>query len=95
MFNRKIDPIELAATEAIISASSALKDHKPDSEEYATIVDQITKLKALMPEKQTRKPLSYDAIFTVIGSLTGIGMIIRHEELNVITSKALSFVKKV
>jgi hypothetical protein len=95
MFNRKIDSVELAANEAITSAIAALKDHEPDSAEYEQIVDQITKLKAVTPEIPVRKPLSLDAIFTVFGSLAGIGMIIRHEELNVITSKALSFVKKV
>lgn len=96
MFNRKIDPLELAAKEAITSAIAALKDHKPDSPEYEQIVDQIKKLtEALVSKKEIRKPLSWDTIFLGAINLGGIGMILNKEVFDIVNSKALGLVKKV
>lgn len=96
MFNRKIDPLELAAQEAIISAIAALKDHNPTSPEYEQIVDQIKVLtESLVPEKPVRKPLSADTIFLGLINILGIGLVLKQEQFNVVTSKAVSLWKKV
>jgi hypothetical protein len=71
----------------------ALSDHKPSSEEYAKIVDQIAKLHEM---KEIEKPsrVSYDTWALIGANLAGILLIIRHENTNVITSKAMSLLVK-
>ena len=71
----------------------ALGDHDPNSEEFGTITERLSKLHKI---EQDRKPnrVSPDTALLVGANLLGIAMIIRHENLNVITSKALNFVIK-
>lgn len=71
---------------------TAMKDLAIDSKEYATTVEQLSKLQKI---RQEEKPdtLSADVALQAVASLIGIALIIRHEELNVITTKALSFIK--
>lgn len=74
----------------VLSEASYLK---PDSKEYAEIVENVEKLyKAKSYEKSSS--VSPDTIATVVGSLLGIGLIIWNEQAHVITSKALGFVIK-
>lgn len=70
-----------------------LGDHEPTSEEFGQIVDRLSKLSKI---EQDRKPsrINPDTLAVVIANLLGIAMIVRHEELNVITTKALGFVMK-
>lgn len=76
----------------------ALADHKPEEEKYGTIADRLSKLKKL--ESETREPSrqfpipSGDTVLLALTNLIGIYMIIRHENVNVITSKAVGFVKR-
>lgn len=69
----------------------ALGDHAPDSEEFGEIVERLSKLHKI---NQDIRPASVDpnTAVTVAANLVGIFAIIRHEQLNVIASKALSFV---
>lgn len=69
-----------------------LKDHNPTSEEYGTIVDRMMKLHKLEAETQPEQ-ISRNTMLSVGANLLGIAMIIKHENVNVITSKALGFVK--
>lgn len=62
-----------------------------DSDEYAKMVDQLSKLYSL---KETPKRVSPDTLAIVVGNLAGIILIVGHERMNVVTSKALSFVLK-
>jgi len=62
------------------------------TDEYAQMVNQLTKLYAIKNEKfKTR--VSSDVKFTVLGNLAAVVMIVGHERANVITSKALNFIK--
>lgn len=80
--------------EAIELALAELKQHDPDTEEYATILTQIERLFALdAPDK--RDKVSKDGLVAVGGNLLGIGMILSWEQVHVITSKALGFVPKI
>lgn len=81
--------------EVIQRLLDALADQEPGSAEFDAILDQITKLHALKPEKSLRKPLSYDTILLVASNLLGIGLVINHERLNVITTKAFGLLRKV
>lgn len=69
----------------------ALGDHAPDSDEFGEIVERLSKLHKI---NQDIRPVSVDpnTALTVAANLVGIFAIIRHESINVITSKALSFV---
>lgn len=65
----------------------------PGSNEYRAILDDLERLyKAKSLEKD--RDVSPDTIAIVAGNLAGILLILKYEELNVITSKALSFVLK-
>jgi hypothetical protein len=64
-----------------------------DSEEYAKMADQLSKLYSLK-EMDSKKRVSPDTLAIVIGNLLGIVMIVGHERMNVVTSKALNFILK-
>jgi hypothetical protein len=88
MFTKKNDS---ALQTAINRAVKELADHKITSDEYATIVNHLCKMQEL--ENKNSRSLDPNAMIAVAANLTGILMIIHHEHVNVITSKALSFVK--
>jgi len=67
-----------------------LKGYEPESDEYKQTLDRIVSLQKLNFETK-RKPLSADTLAIVIANLTGIVMILKHEELNVISTKAVGF----
>ena len=71
----------------------ALKYHERTSNQYHDIVEKLSKLHKI---QQDNKPESINpnTALTVAANLIGIAMILRHEHLNVVTSKALSFVIK-
>lgn len=80
--------------EAIAQVHAKLKDVSPTSEEYTKMVEQLDKLYKL---KQSEKPerISRNAVLAIVGNLAGIGLILQHERIGVIGSKALGFVSKI
>jgi hypothetical protein len=64
-----------------------------EDEEYAKMVDQLSKLYKL---KELDKPqrVSADTWALIGGNLLGIMLIVGHERAHVVTSKALTFVGK-
>jgi uncharacterized protein (DUF342 family) len=84
--------IEAKLDEEIISLLSKL-DETPDknSEEYASLVERVSKLHKLKVEERP-KPMSKDTALAVAANIFGILWIAGFERENVITSKALSFV---
>lgn len=70
-----------------------MEDKDPDTDEYRNNVKDLeTLFKARSYEKQ--KSVSPDTIAIIAGNLVGILFVLNFERLNVITSKALSFVLK-
>ena len=65
--------------------------HQPDSSEFAKMLTSAERLHGMM---DIRKPpsVSRETLVTVGANLLGILLIIKHEDVNVITSKALGFV---
>jgi hypothetical protein len=63
-----------------------------DSDEYGVLLERLGKLQKIRHEEKPENPTS-DAILSSATNLIGIFMILRHEQLNVITSKATSFVR--
>lgn len=70
-----------------------LKSHKADTKEYDSVLDRITKLHKLRIEEKPQRP-SPDTLVNAAVYFIGIVMILKHEELNFITTKAMSFVPK-
>lgn len=86
---------DIKLEQEIISALEQLASI-PDksSDEYTTIVDRITKLQKLKPERAI-KPPSLDTVLIVGANIFGILWLTRFERENVIPSKsALGFVMK-
>jgi CHASE3 domain sensor protein len=76
--------------EAIASAFADLKAHSADEEGYHKTVDQLTKLYALK-----HKRVDPNTVLTVAGNIF-IGLaVIKYEQTGVISSKVMSFMKKI
>lgn len=69
-----------------------LKVIRPDSEEYAKNVDLLAKLYK-MKEANASRRVSPDALLSAGVSILSVLLILNHERLGVVTSKAMSFVK--
>ena len=65
--------------------------HAPDSKEYKDILETYERLCELRPKKD--KLVSGDAVLGAVVNLLGIGAVLGHERLNVITTKAFSWIK--
>jgi hypothetical protein len=74
-------------------ALSELKLSRFDSEDYTTTLGIAERLHDMVDKEKTSF-VTKDALLTVGGNLLGILLIIRHENVNVITSKALGFVTR-
>lgn len=90
MFQKKtVSPLQTAIDKAV----SELENHEITSDEYATIVNHLAKMQEIENKKNSRS-LDPATVATIAANLAGILMIIHHEHVNVITSKALGFVPK-
>lgn len=67
--------------------------HSGDSDEFSKMADQLTKLYSLK-EVDSKRRVSPDTLAVVAGNIVGIILIVGHERMNVVTSKALNFVMK-
>jgi hypothetical protein len=84
---------ELIGLDLVIDlATTELLEHTPGTPEYDKILEQLEKLNKIA-NSQKSDPVSKDGLLAVIANLTGIGMILGHERLHVITTKALGFVR--
>ena len=74
-------------------AFEKLRDQTMTSEEYGTVLERFLKMHKLQAEIQPQR-VSPDTVVLAVTNLLGIIMIIKHEHVNVISSKAMSFVHK-
>lgn len=70
-----------------------MQNHPATSDEFGTMLDRVKQLHKLGQEEKPQR-VSPDTYVLAATNIIGIAMILRHEHLNVITSKALSFVRK-
>ena len=70
-----------------------LDKHQPDSEKYGEVLSRLSKLHKMEQDYRPNRP-SADTCVAAGANLLAVAMIIRHENLNVITSRALTFVSK-
>lgn len=91
MFQKQSANAELQ--EAIDRLLTEMKDKDPTSNEYETLVSRLTELTKIKP--QTAKiNISQDTIATIAANLVGIVLILHYERVNLVGSKALTFVQK-
>jgi hypothetical protein len=93
MFTNKPDSNDQLLNETIDRVMSDMKNEDPNSEKYTIMVDQLVKLYALKNENRSRR-VSPDTLATIMANLLGIGIIVGHERTHIVTSKALTFIRK-
>jgi hypothetical protein len=71
----------------------AMQDMEVDSDKYGATLERLSKLQKIRQEEKPDR-VSSDTIAAVAANLIGIAIIIKHENVNVITSKALGFIPK-
>jgi hypothetical protein len=91
MFQKHTANAELQ--EAIDRLLLAMKDENQNSKEYETLVSRLTELNAIKAAN-AKNALSKDTIATIGANLFGIWLILHYERVNLVGSKALSFVQK-
>lgn len=95
MFNKTKPENRAGLEKAIDDALLELAGLQADTPEYDRVLDKIERLyKLRLPEPEAPKPISKDTLVAVAGNLAGIILIINHEKLHVISTKATQFVGK-
>jgi len=79
------------AIDDLLAQLSSVPAYSP---EYTAMTKNLTELCALRDDQKSKKHASPDAVLAVAGNLLGIAMIVGHERVGVVTSKALQFVMK-
>jgi hypothetical protein len=92
--DKEIPRYQRMVEEEYIRTLSALRLHQADSQEYAKLLGSVERIHGLMDIKKP-SPVSRETLLTVGANILGILLIIKHEDVNVITSKALGFVIRV
>jgi hypothetical protein len=86
-------PEKTGLEKAIDSVLQEMDGVNADSEEFEKMTDQLVKLHA-MKTAESRPRISPDVKATIAANLAGILVIVGHERTHIVTSKALSFIKK-
>lgn len=93
MFTRQPDTNDQLLNETIDHVLQQLKTEEPETERYAQMTEQLVKLYAIKNENRSRR-VSPDTLATIVANLLGIGIIVGHERTHIVTSKALTFIRK-
>lgn len=70
-----------------------MSNMEPSTDDYKKVVESLKTL----CEARSKKPaliIEPETVVTALSSLLGIVLILQHERLNVVTSRAISFVRK-
>ena len=78
---------------AIDDVLSEMSHHSTTTEEYGKLLARLKDLQKMKADERPNRP-SPDTLIQSGAYILGIVLIIRHEELNIITTKALSFVPR-
>lgn len=77
----------------VARAIRALKNHEIGSDDYATTLDRVVTLHKMLAEEKPNQ-VSKDTMAVVGANLLGIVLVIKHEFVNVITSRAMTLLVK-
>ena len=92
MFNSREKPKHQRMLESELDrALIRLKTEMLTTEDYTTMLSLVERLHKMLDEENP-DVVNKNTLLVVGGNLLGIILILKHEYLNVITSKALSFV---
>jgi hypothetical protein len=80
--------------ELIDVAYTQLYSLEVDTPEYDKVLNQIERLHKLSSREKEGYKVSPDVLVTVLANLAGILLILNYERMQIVTSKALSFVIK-
>lgn len=95
MFNFNKTEQAVALDKAIDDLIEELHSMEGSNEDYSATADNFIKLMKLKREAFPSWRPSPDAVVSALGSIAGILVIVRYEQIgNIITSKALGFVGK-
>lgn len=92
MFN-KVPESQIVLEEQLSRALHDLENYAPTSDDFKQTLKVVSKLHE-MKEKSKSSSVSKDTLAIVGTNLLGILLIIRHEHVNVITSRAMNMVLK-
>ncbi len=73
----------------IVHELRKLNSFQADSEDRQESLERLTLLYQMKEEEKSRSGISRDNVLVVVGNLLGILIIVNHENVNVITSKAI------
>ncbi|ADD81039.1 gp041 [Rhodococcus phage ReqiPoco6] len=97
MFNSKPSDSKVGLENAINSLLEEMSHLNGDSEEYAKMTEQLDvlyKLKEVDHKVEAGKRVSADTLAIIAGNVLGIAMIVGHERVSILTSKALPLLMK-
>lgn len=87
----KKSEIDTKIDEEIIRMLAEIEGETKGSDDYAKMIDQLTKLHALREKNRVSK----ETLATIAANVAGIVVILGHERAHVIASKAFGLVKKI
>lgn len=90
MFRTKTPEYQLLLEGEIVQQLKVLRSQTTGTDEFEKALRSVERLHDMIGKPSS--PVSKDTLASVGANLLGIIMIIKHESLNVITSKAMSFV---
>ena len=94
MFNSKEVPRHQRILESELErALIRLKTEEANSQDYEKMLKIVERLHSMLDEEKP-DAVSKNTMLTVAANLVGILLIIKHESVNVISSKALGFVMR-
>jgi hypothetical protein len=94
MFKKTPDTQLEALNDAIDTLFAEMKGFDSFADEYAAMTKQVAGLMKLREELTSGRRISPDALAGLVGSLSGILLILNFERAGAVTSKALGFVSK-
>lgn len=87
----KKSEIDAKLDEEIIAVLDQLRQENNDTDFYAKLVDQLSKLHELRHKSR----ISKETLAAIAANVAGIVIILSHERANVIASKAFGLVRKI
>lgn len=93
MFKREVPKYKRMLETELEHTLVTLNGLGADSDEFAKKLTSAERLLEML-HKKTTPSISRETLAVIAANLTGIMLIIKHEDVNVITSKALGFVTR-
>lgn len=93
MFTKSKPKYQLLLEDELTNALQYLRTQVTGSDPYVAALSYVERLRSMV-EKDNQPAVSKETLLIVGANLLGILMIIKHEDVNVLSSKALNFVMR-